>query len=305
MNPVIEVQDLHKSYGDVQAVRGVSVQIGKGEIFGMVGPNGAGKTTTIECIEGVRSPDRGQIRVLGLAPHTQGKELKQRIGVQLQNSALPPRLKVAEACDLFTSFYQRSVPWEPLLKQFGLEGKRNTYIGKLSGGQQQRLFIVLALLNDPEVVFLDELTTGLDPQARHAMWDLVRDIRARGKTVFLTTHFMEEAERLCDRVAIMDHGEIIALDSPEALTRSLNGSTRLICSVEGGQPPLEALRSLDGVSEAEIHGERLEIAGRGPDLVQQVVTLLGDHSLRIRDLRTEQPGLEDVFLALTGRRVRE
>ncbi len=305
MDVVIEVQNLMKHYGAVQAVRGVSFQVARGEVFGMVGPNGAGKTTTIECIEGLRRPDRGTIRVLGMDPIRQGRSLRQRIGVQLQQTALPDRLKVGEACDLFAAFYERSVPWEPLLEQFGLADKRNTYVSRLSGGQRQRLFIVLALLNDPDVVFLDELTTGLDPQARHAMWDLVRDIRARGKTVFLTTHFMEEAERLCDRVAIMDHGQIIALDTPEALIRSLDGHTRLVCAVQGGDLPVEALRTLDGVAEVRASGTRLEVVGNGPQLVQQVVSLLGERGLVLRDLRTEQPGLEDVFLTLTGRHLRD
>ncbi len=304
MNAVIEVRDLHKSYGTVQAVRGVSFTVQAGEIFGMVGPNGAGKTTTIECLEGLRRPDSGDVRVLGQVPHQAGRALQQRIGVQLQQSALPPRLKVWEACDLFASFYQKHVPWQPLLEQFGLAEKRNAFVGKLSGGQQQRLHIVLALLNDPEVVFLDELTTGLDPQARHAMWDMVRDIRSRGKTVFLTTHFMEEAERLCDRVAVMDAGKIIALDTPEGLTRALEGQVSIVCTVSGGDVPLEELRALRGVEQVTLSGARLEITGRGDALLPQVVALLSARGLTIRDMRTEQPGLEDAFLALTGHQVR-
>ncbi len=304
MNDVIEVHDLRKSYGQVQAVRGVSFTVQAGEIFGMVGPNGAGKTTTIECLEGLRRPGSGEVRVLGLVPHQAGRALQQRIGVQLQQSALPPRLKVWEACDLFASFYRRRVPWQPILEQFGLGEKRNAFVGKLSGGQKQRLHIVLALLNDPEVVFLDELTTGLDPQARHAMWDMVRDIRARGKTVFLTTHFMEEAERLCDRVAVMDAGQIIALDTPAGLTRLLKGQVRIVCTVSGGEVPLEDLRALEGVTQVSLAGERLEITGQGDSLLPQVVALLSARSLTIRDMRTEQPGLEDAFLSLTGRQVR-
>jgi ABC-2 type transport system ATP-binding protein len=190
----------------------------EGEIFGLIGPNGAGKTTTMECIEGLRKPDRGAITVLGLDPFRQVYKLQNRIGVQLQQAQLQKRIKVWEAVDLWASLYQKkSVDGTRLLEQLGLEAKRNTWFMNLSGGQKQRLFIALALINDPEVVFLDELTTGLDPQARRAIWELVRSIRERGKTVFLTTHLMEEAERLCDRVAIMEHGRIIDIDTPHRL----------------------------------------------------------------------------------------
>ena len=195
----IRIENLTRDFKTVRAVDGLSLEAPAGIIFGFLGPNGAGKTTTIECIEGLRRPDGGNAQVLGMNPQRDGYELRECIGVQLQEATLPDRIKVWEALDLFAAFYRRSVDWHPLLEQLGLAEKRNASFGKLSGGQKQRLFIALALLNDPELVFLDELTTGLDPQARRAMWDLVHNIRQQGKTVFLTTHFMEETERLCDR----------------------------------------------------------------------------------------------------------
>ncbi len=197
----------------------------------MVGPNGAGKTTTIECLEGLRKPDHGNIRILGMDPQRESHTLKTRTGMQLQHSNLPDRMKVWEALDLYSSFYPNAVNWHELLQSLGLEEKRNTPFSKLSGGQKQRLFIALALLPDPDLIFLDELTTGLDPQARHAIWDLVRDVRSKGKTVLLTTHFMEEAERLCDRVAILDHGKIVALDTPTALIHSIGVEERIVFHV--------------------------------------------------------------------------
>jgi ABC-2 type transport system ATP-binding protein len=302
--PIVQVEHLRKVYGSTVAVDDVSFEVYQGEIFGMVGPNGAGKTTTVECIEGLRQPDGGHIRVLGLDPHHDGYALRARIGIQLQESVLQDRMKVWEALDLFASFYPRSVDWEPLLEQLGLAEKRNTPFAKLSGGQKQRLFIALALVHDPEIVFLDELTTGLDPQARRAMWDLVRQIRGRGKTVFLTTHFMEEAERLCDRVAIMDRGRIIALDTPENLIRMLGVENRVVFTVDGAFE-LERLSKLSDVTRVETIGERVIVYGRGEGLVGEVVNALTTSGTRFRDLRTEQPNLEDVFLALTGREMRD
>ena len=303
MKQAMVIRDLRKSYGSVAAIDGVSFEIPEGEVFGMVGPNGAGKTTTIECIEGLRQPDNGTVRVLDLDPWRNGYELRQKIGVQLQESALHPRLKVWEAMDLFSSFYDRTVDAGSLLEQLGLETRRKASVAKLSGGQKQRLHIALALINDPDLVFLDELTTGLDPQARRAMWDLVRGIREQGKTVFLTTHYMEEAEELCDRVAILDGGKIIALDTPENLIRSLNAENRLVFSLDGEFDPAP-VEALDSVSRVERSGERVVVHGRGHRLVSSVVIVLEDQGVRFRDLRTEQPSLEDVFLALTGRAVR-
>lgn len=300
----IEVYDLHKSYGPVRAVDGVSFTVEEGEIFGMVGPNGAGKTTTIECVEGLRRPDRGTIRVLGLDPQRDGYELRRRIGIQLQEASLFPRLKVWEALDLFGSFYPRRVDGKRLLEQLGLADKHNAPVDKLSGGQKRRLFIALALINDPELVFLDELTTGLDPQARRAMWDLVRSIRDLGKTVFLTTHYMEDAERLCDRVAIIDYGRIVALDAPESLIRSLAAEQRVVFSADEGWDDAR-LRQVPGVTRVERIGARVIVYGRGERLVGGVVGTLEGMGVRFRDLRTEQPTLEDVFLALTGREMRE
>ena len=304
MKSAISVDNLRKVYGPAVAVDDISFEIHEEEIFGMVGPNGAGKTTTIECIEGLRRPDEGSVQVLGLHPQRDGYELRERIGVQLQEAALPDRIKVWEAMDLFASFYSRQVDWHPLLEQLGLDEKRNAPFAKLSGGQKQRLFIALALVNDPELVFLDELTTGLDPQARRAMWDLVRSIRERGKTVFLTTHYMEEAERLCDRVAIIDHGRIVAQDTPENLIHSLGAENRVVFSVDDRFDE-EPLRAAPGVTRVERIGERVVVYGQGDGLVGGVVNALEAGSVRFRDLRTEQPSLEDVFLALTGREMRE
>ncbi len=236
MDTIVQVEGLRKVYGATVAVEDVSFEVREGEIFGMVGPNGAGKTTTIECLEGLRKPDQGMVRVLGMDPQRDGQILRERTGIQLQQSNLPERMRVWEALDLYASFYPKAADWKVLLAQLGLEEKRNAPFAKLSGGQKQRLFIALALLPDPQLVFLDELTTGLDPQARHAIWDLVRDVRAKGKTVLLTTHFMEEAERLCDRVAILDHGRIVALDTPAALIRALGAEERVVFSLDGTLP---------------------------------------------------------------------
>ena len=219
MRPAIEAIGLRKRYGATLAVDDVSFEVQDGEIFGLIGPNGAGKTTTMECVEGVRTPDDGRIPVLGLDPSRDAYRLQLRVGVQLQEAQLQKRIKVREAVALWASLYNATVDPGRLLERLGLGDKRDAWFMTLSGGQKQRLFIALALIDDPELVFLDELTTGLDPQARRAIWELVRDIRARGKTVLLTTHLMEEAERLCDRVAIIDHGRIIDIDSPAGLVR--------------------------------------------------------------------------------------
>jgi ABC-2 type transport system ATP-binding protein len=311
MNTIVQVEGLRKVYGDgataTAAVDGLSFEVGEGEIFGMVGPNGAGKTTTIECLEGLRKPDAGTIRVLGVDPQKEGQALCLRVGMQLQQSNLPDRMKVWEALDLYSSFYPHPVDWRVLLSQLGLEDKRDTAFKKLSGGQKQRLFIALALLPDPQLVFLDELTTGLDPQARHAIWDLVREVRARGKTVVLTTHFMEEAERLCDRVAILDHGKIVALDTPEALIRSLGTEERVVFNIDGSLPAGFG-KALSGEVRLDVDGDRVVVQGkngREVPLVSEVVTLLSREKVAFRDLRTEQPNLEDVFMSLTGTKMRE
>lgn len=301
---VATVKNLVKQYPGVRAVDGVSFDVHRGEIFGMVGPNGAGKTTTIECLEGLRGPDGGSIQVLGLDPLRDRYRLHERIGIQLQTAALPDRLRVWEALDLFAAFYRHSLAWKPLLEQLGLAEKKDAYFAKLSGGQKQRVLIALALVNDPDLVFLDELSTGLDPQARRAMWDEVRSIRERGKTVFLTTHFMEEAERLCDRVAIVDHGQIVALDTPQALIDSLGAENRVVFEVQA-QFDDEPLRAVPGVVRVEQIGERVVVYGRGEGLVGAVVGTLEGRGVRFENLHTEQPTLEDVFLALTGKEIRE
>jgi ABC-2 type transport system ATP-binding protein len=303
MNTAVRIQNLRKAYGSVVAVADVSFEVPTGEIFGVVGPNGAGKTTSIECIEGIRRADSGTVSVLGLDPARQERDLRQRIGVQLQQAALPARIRVWEALDLYSSFYDHAVDSSALLERLGLVDKRNAPFAKLSGGQKQRLFIALALLNDPELIFLDELTTGLDPQARRSMWELVRGIREQGKTVVLTTHFMEEAERLCDRVAIMDQGRIVALDSPANLIRSHGGEQRITFIAGAG---CEAkLQNLAGVSRIDRDGERVIVQGGGDGLVGEIVKVLGDEGCGFRDLRTEQSSLEDVFLALTGKELRD
>ena len=301
---VIAVRNLVKHYPGVKAVDGISFDVHRGEIFGMVGPNGAGKTTTIECLEGLRRPDGGTIQVLGLDPLNDRYPLRERIGVQFQSAALPDRIRVWEALDLFAAFYPRPVDWQPLLEQMGLAEKRNAYFAKLSGGQKQRVFIALALVNNPDLAFLDELTTGLDPQARRAMWDQVRSIRERGTTVFLTTHFMEEAERLCDRVAILDHGKIVALDTPQNLIDSLGAENRVAFEVDA-HLDAEPLRAVPGVVRVERIGERVVVYGQQDGLVSGVVNALEAGGIRFENLRTEQPTLEDVFLALTGKEMRD
>jgi ABC-2 type transport system ATP-binding protein len=300
---VIHVEHLHKTYGDFTAVEDISFDVHAGEIFGIIGPNGAGKTTTTELIEGLRQPDRGSVRVLGLDPQTQGNELRQRIGIQLQQAVLPEKIKVWEALDLFASFYRRAIDWRALLDQWHLSEKRNAIFGSLSGGQKQRLFIALALVNDPDIVFLDELTTGLDPQARRETWEHVRAIRARGKSVVLVTHFMDEAERLCDRIGIIDHGQIVALDTPLNLIHALSAENRVRFSLNHGFDP-SRLQSVSGVSRVTREGDEIVVYGTGP-LMAHVAAALAEHDLAPADLHAEQPNLEDVFLALTGRKLRE
>ncbi|MBN1440404.1 MAG: ABC transporter ATP-binding protein [Anaerolineales bacterium] len=309
MNNVLEVRHLRKTYAKTVAVDDLSLEVRAGEIFGMVGPNGAGKTTTIECLEGLRRPDRGEIRVLGLDPVRQERELRYVIGTQLQKSQLPDQLTVGEILDLFASFYPDPAPWPELLARLGLAEKRNAWFSKLSGGQQQRVFIALALINRPKLVFLDELTTGLDPQARRSIWDLVRDVRDGGCTVFLTTHFMEEAETLCDRVAIIDRGKIVALETPAALVADLGSEARVLFKTRNALDP-QALKALDGATRVERDGDEVIVYGRAPRpgepaLIGAVVNWLSAQGAAYSDIRMEQPNLEDVFLQLTGRAMRD
>jgi len=304
--PVIAVDALEKSYGSVRAVDAISFEVAEGEIFGVVGPNGAGKTTTIECLEGLRAPDGGRVHVLGLDPRRDGDALRERIGAQLQQSALPARLRVGEAMRLFASFYARPLDPEAILEGLGLADRKKVAFAELSGGQKQRLSIALALVGDPQLVFFDELTSGLDPQARHATWDLVRDVRAKGKTVFLTTHYMEEAERLCDRVMIIDAGRIVALDTPAALVRALGAEQRIAFSADGmADEVLGALRATPGVERVEWSGGRVVVYGQSDRLLAPILDVLQDAHLSFHDLQTEQPNLEDVFLAQTGREMRD
>ncbi|MGA2889076.1 MAG: ABC transporter ATP-binding protein [Terracidiphilus sp.] len=305
MPPVIEVSAIRKTYGRTVAVDEASFTVNEGEIFGLIGPNGAGKTTTMECIEGLRKPDRGAISVLGLDPFRQVYKLQERIGVQLQQAQLQKRIKVWEAVDLWASLYRKKkVNTERLLEQLGLSEKRDAWFMNLSGGQKQRLFIALALINDPEVVFLDELTTGLDPQARRAIWDLVREIRVHGKTVFLTTHLMDEAERLCDRVAIIEHGRIIDMDSPERLVARHCPERTVILDTDNPTAE-EHFNAIPRVESAVRTGLRFTIRGRGDDLVTDVIHCLSENRIRVTDFRTILPNLEDVFLKLTGHFIRE
>jgi ABC-2 type transport system ATP-binding protein len=288
--PVVTVRALSKRYGRTVAIADVSLEVYVGEIFGLIGPNGAGKTTTMECIQGSRRADGGTITVLGLDPRRDSTVLRRRIGVQHQEAQLQKRIKVWEAVDLWASLYdpRRVVDGDVLLERLGLAAKRDARFMNLSGGQKQRLFIALALIHQPELVFLDELTTGLDPQARRAIWELVRDIRARGSTVFLTTHLMEEAERLCDRVAIIEHGRVIEMGTPAELVARHCPERRVFYSTE------------------EEGGERLhELTGEGDDFVTEVIHRIARDGARVRGFRTEVPTLEDVFLKLTGHVIRD
>jgi ABC-2 type transport system ATP-binding protein len=302
--PAVRVRTLRKTYGRTVALDEVSFDVRRGEIFGLIGPNGAGKTTTMECVEGLRKPDRGAIAVLGMDPIRHVYDLQQRIGVQLQQAQLQKRIKVGEAVDLWASLYPRHVDANRLIDQLGLSDKRDAWFMTLSGGQKQRLFIALALINDPELVFLDELTTGLDPQARRAIWDLVRGIRQRGKTVFLTTHLMEEAERLCDRVAIIDRGRTIDIGTPAELVARHSPGRTVTLQTDDAEAA-ERFRSIPRVESIERSADTVIIRGRGDDLVTNVIQCVAEHRMRVTDFRTEVPTLEDVFLRLTGHTIRD
>ena len=303
-SPAIHVSGIRKTYGTHVAVDDVSFEVRSGEIFGLIGPNGAGKTTTMECIEGLRTPDRGTISVLSLDPFRHVYQLQDRIGVQLQEAQLQKRIKVWEALHLWASLYPNPLDGDRLLEQLGLTEKRNAWFMTLSGGQKQRLFIALALINDPELVFLDELTTGLDPQARRAIWELVRGIRDRGKTVFMTTHLMEEAERLCDRVAILEHGRIIDIDSPSALV-ARHCPQRTVVLATDDETAHERFRAIPRVESVTRRDARLTIQGSGDDLVTEVIHCLSEHRINVTEFRTVLPNLEDVFLKLTGHSIRD
>ncbi|MEV4293015.1 ABC transporter ATP-binding protein [Nonomuraea bangladeshensis] len=292
---VIEVTDLRKSYAGLKVLDGVSFSVEEGEIFGVLGPNGAGKTTAVECVEGLRRPDSGTVRVLGLDPVRDARRMREQIGVQLQQTQLPENLKVWEALDLYASFYADPRDWRALLEEWGLAEKRNARFGKLSGGQKQRLFIALALVGKPRVAFLDELTTGLDPQARRATWELIKQVRASGVTVVLVSHFMDEVEELCDRVAVLDRGRIVALDTPAGL---LEGEHRMRFTLKAGETP--DLSGLPGVTGVSRTGDRVVVTGRG-DFATAVTAHLARHQVLVSDLRIDKRTLDDAFAALTGR----
>jgi ABC-2 type transport system ATP-binding protein len=286
------------------AVDDVSLEVLEGEIFGLIGPNGAGKTTTMECVQGHRFPDQGSISVLGLDPRRDADALRQRIGVQHQEAQLQKRIKVWEAVDLWGSLYSRVANADALLTRLGLDAKRNAWFMTLSGGQKQRLFIALALIHEPEVVFLDELTTGLDPQARRAIWGLVTGIRDRGTTVFLTTHLMEEAERLCDRVAIIEHGRLIEVGTPDALVRK-HCPERAVVFTSDDVDLAERMQRLGAIEHGEGSEPTLTIRGEGDDFVTEVIHHIAREGIHVRDFRTVIPTLEDVFLKLTGHGIRD
>jgi ABC-2 type transport system ATP-binding protein len=296
MGPVIEVNNLRKRYGSHVAVADVSFQVHQGEIFGLLGRNGAGKTTTVECLQGLRRADGGRVRVLGLDPQRHTQQLRRRIGCQLQEAALPDRLRVWEALDLFASLTSVETDWQVLMDQWGLADKRKAAFSSLSGGQRQRLFVALALVNDPEVVFLDELTQGLDPAARRVAWGLIRAIRERGATVVLVTHYMDEAEQLCDRIAVVDGGRVVASDTPQGLIARFGGPIRISFTPDGHD-----VRFLEGVAHVQAvrrRGQRIEAEGTGPVLALVAAELVA-RGLVPADLRVEQATLEDVFLRLT------
>jgi ABC-2 type transport system ATP-binding protein len=299
MRNVVVVEDLVKHYGKIKAVDGVSFSVYENEIFGMVGPNGAGKTTTIECIEGLKKPDTGVIEVLGLNPATNRERIYERIGVQLQETSFQDRIKIYEICELFTSLYREPLNYIELLKRFDLYEFKNNFVMKLSGGQKQKLSIILALISNPEIIFLDELTTGLDPKARRDMWQIVKELRKEGRTIFLTTHYMEEAEELCDRVAIVDEGKIIALDTPEGLIEKSEIENTI--TFEAKNINIDELKRVSGVHQVTFVNGEVKIMGLGDDLLKDVVDFLYSNKIYFKNLKTKQPNLEDTFLKFTGK----
>jgi ABC-2 type transport system ATP-binding protein len=300
---IIEVTDLVKRYGDTVAVDGVSFTVDEGEIFGILGPNGAGKTTTVECIEGLRAADGGTITVDGLDPRRDRDEIRRRVGVQSQESELPERMKVREALDLYSSFYPHPADWRALMERLGLGDKRDTEFRNLSGGQKQRLSVALALVGNPRIAVLDELTTGLDPQARRDTWGLVEQIRDSGVTVVLVTHFMEEAERLCDRLAVIDSGRVVAIDSPAGLVSRVDGEQRVRFRPSAPLDPA-LLSELPEVTDIAVHGTQFVVTGKG-NLLHAVTSVLARKQIVAAELRIEQTSLDDAFVELTGRKLND
>jgi ABC-2 type transport system ATP-binding protein len=304
-NPVLRVENLTKRYGNVEAVRGISFEVAEGEVFGLLGPNGAGKTSTIEVLEGLRDADGGRVSVCGYDPQRNPEELKHEIGATLQSTALPEKLRVMEALRLFASFYKRRRNPDDLLKRFGLEEKRDAFYGQLSGGQKQRLALAIALVNDPKVVFLDEPTAGLDPQVRREIYDVIEELRRDKKTIVLTTHYIEEAERLCDRVAIVDHGKVIAQGTPRELKQSSVDKTRIEVRL-AREESNETLKLLEGVSDCRsLNGVYVLHCQRPPQAIVSLVKHLEAQNNELVSLEIAAPSLEDVFIELTGRRLRD
>jgi ABC-2 type transport system ATP-binding protein len=297
MSMAIQVERLRKSYGSTIAVEDVSFEVEAGEIFGLIGRNGAGKTTTVECLQGLRPFDSGQVRVLGFDPQTESKRLRPRVGSQLQDSALPDRIKVWEALDFFSALAPRAADWRQLLEDWGIADKRNDTFANLSGGQRQRLFVALALVSDPDIVFFDEMTQGLDPAGRRVAWDLIRTLRSAGKTVVLVTHYMDEAEALCDRIAVVEGGRLVALDTPRRLIAVHGGSTRLSFTAVSGD--VAWLEQVPNVTSVERVNDKLVVTGNRTVLLHAAAALL-NRGFEPVDVRVEQPTLEDVFLRLTG-----
>ncbi len=303
--PVIQAEGLYKSYGSVEALRGVSFEVEEGEVFGLLGPNGAGKTSTVEILEGMRTPDRGIARVCGLDPEKSGFKFKEQIGAVLQSTSLPDKIRVKEAIDLFAKFYRRHANTDDLLKRFQLEEKRTAFYSQLSGGQKQRLALAMALVNDPSVVFLDEPTAGLDPQVRREIYDIIEELKRDKKTVLLTTHYIEEAERLCDRVAIVDQGSVIALGTPRDLKHASAGTTRIEARL--AKPVTDgALARLEGVTDCrQFDGAYVMHSSRPPQTIVALVKQLEAENNELQSLEMFSPSLEDAFIELTGRRLRE
>lgn len=299
----ITVSHLKKTYGNVKAVEDVSFDVNEGEIFGMLGPNGAGKTTTVECITGLRQPDGGTISVLGFDPQADRGALHPIVGVQLQFSTFPDKLKVGEILDMYQSFYTNPADPEELARALGFSEKLSSYYKTLSGGQKQRVSVALALIGQPKIAVLDEMTTGLDPQARLDTWELIEKVRDRGTTIILVTHYMEEAERLCDHVALIDHGRIIALDTPYGLAERITGGKQvLFVPSKSFDDPL--LTALPEVKTVEHQGKRIRVVGSG-QLVNAVILTLAKNGVEAFDVQTERATLEDAFVKLTGRYIHE
>lgn len=297
MATVVAVRHLEKRYGDLVAVEDVTFSVEEGEIFGILGPNGAGKTTIVECLQGLRRADGGELQVLGYDPRVDSKQLRRQIGSQLQESALPDRIKVWEALDLFSSLVPEGPPWETVLDEWGLSNKRAAKFGNLSGGQQQRLFVALAVVNAPRLVFFDEMTTGLDPMSRRVTWDLVRQVRDQGTTVVLVTHFMDEAEELCDRIAVIDDKRVAAIDTPDGLIKRFGVGPTVTFSTDA--PDLGFLDQVEEVDGVRRQGQQVTIDGHGALLASAAAALVA-HGLKPIDLATHRASLEDVFLRITG-----